>query len=173
MSGTPTKDDALARIEAARADWRALVAAVGTGRMERPGPMGAWTFKDLAAHLTLWREWTIGRVAAGPGREVPPPWPEGLVELDPRDPDGTDWDPVNAWIYAQNRDRPLADVLADADASFARLAAAVAALPDTDVTTPGRFDWLDGEALAAIDFAGHLREEHEPTLRAWLAATAG
>ena len=27
--------------------------------MTEPGPMGEWTFKDLAAHLLGWRERTI------------------------------------------------------------------------------------------------------------------
>lgn len=135
--------------------------------------MGVWTFKDLAAHLSYWRGWTIARLEAGPDREVPPPWTSDLTVYDPRDPDLTDWEPVNAWIYAQNRARPVRDVLADADASLIRLAAAVAALPEEDVTTPGRFAWLGDQALAAGDFAGHLRDEHEPDIRAWLAGQRG
>jgi len=168
VSNTRTKADALTRIEECHEQWRQLVAEVGEGRMEEPGPMGAWTFKDLAAHLTSWRAWTIARVEADPGQEAPTPWPTDLTEHDPRNPDDTDWDPVNAWIYAQNRDRSARDVLADADASLTRLAAASAALPEGDVTTRGRFAWLGGEALADGDFAGHLRDEHEPAIRAWL-----
>jgi hypothetical protein len=157
------KDRFLARIEEGRAGWQALVAEVGEGRMEEPGPMGDWTFKDLAAHLTGWRERTIGRLeAAGRGApEPPPPWPAEL----------TDDDPINDWIYQQNRDRPLAEVLADADRSFARLAAAVAALPEEALATPGYFPWTEGQALGDVDPSGHLREEHEPDVRAWLAGT--
>jgi hypothetical protein len=160
MSGEPTKADPLAWNEDVRDSWRRLVAAVGEERMEQPGPMGAWTFKDLAAHLTGWREVLIARLEAGPGREQPMPWPATLIEDDD----------INAWIYAQNRDRPLRDVLADAEASYARVAAAIAALPEEDVTTPGRFSWLEGQALVRMaDFPGHLAEEHEPNVRAWLA----
>ena len=60
-------------------------------------------------------------------------------------------------------------MLSDADASHDRLAAAIVALPDADVTTPGRFVWMEGRSLADADFFGHLHEEHEPSLRAWLA----
>src|SRR5690349_5003052 len=125
MDAAQAKADVLARIEAARAEWQGLVAEVGEGRMEQPGPMGEWTFKDLAAHLTGWRERTIARLeAAGQGEEAPPPqWPRHL----------NDDDAINTWIYEQNRDRPLKDVLADADRSFERLAAAIAALPDEDI----------------------------------------
>ena len=42
--------------------WSDLVAAIGPDRMEEPGPMGEWTFKDLAAHLTGWRERSIRRL---------------------------------------------------------------------------------------------------------------
>jgi hypothetical protein len=173
MGNTRTKADVVARIGEHREHWRQLVAEVGEERMGQPGPMGAWTFKDLAAHLTSWRDWTIARVEAGPEGEAPTPWPADLIEYDPRNADLTDWDPVNAWIYAQNRDRSVHEVLADADASFVRLAAAIAALPEVDVTTPGRFPWLDGPALADADFGGHLRDEHEPDIRAWLDGRSG
>jgi hypothetical protein len=164
MSGALTKADLLAWNETGRDAWRQLVAAVGETRMEQPGPMGEWTFKDLAAHLTGWREVLIAWLEAGPGQEPPTPWPAEL----------TADDDVNDWIYARNRDRPLRDVLADADASYTRIAAAIAALPEEDVTTPGRFSWLEGEALVRMaDFPGHLAEEHEPSVRAWLAGQGG
>ena len=160
-----TKDELLRSIQAERGKWHALVAEVGEGRMDEPGPMGVWTFKDLAAHLTGWRERTIGRIeAAGRGEpEPPPPWP---VEL-------TEDDPINDWIYRQNLDRPLRDVLADADQSYERLAAAVAALPEEAVVTPGYFPWMEGQALADGNLFGHLHEEHEPDVEAWLAKRQG
>ena len=42
-------------------------------------------------------------------------------------------------------------------------------MPEADVTTPGRFDWMEGQALVDADFFGHLHEEHEPSIRDWLA----
>jgi hypothetical protein len=41
----------LAHIDSERTIWRELVAEVGEDRMDEPGPMGDWTFKDLASHL--------------------------------------------------------------------------------------------------------------------------
>jgi hypothetical protein len=61
--------------------------------------------------------------------------------------------------------------MADADRSFDRLAAALDSLSDEDLLTPGRFAWAGGGALVDGDFFGHLREEHEPAVRAWLAGT--
>lgn len=154
-----TRAELLQTIDTERVDWQDLVAEVGPERLEEPGPMGDWTFKDLTAHLTGWRERTIERIEAGPGVDPPVPWPAQLT---------TD-DEINDWFYAQNRDRPVRDVLAEHDQSFARLAAAIAALPDDDLLTPGRFDWLGGAALVEVEFFGHLHEEHEPAIRAWLA----
>lgn len=162
MSSTKTKADLLSRIEEEREYWHRLVAKIDRDRMEEPGPMGEWSFKDLAAHLTGWREQTIGRLeAAGRGDDTPPtPWHADLVEDDE----------INRWIYEQNRERPVADVLEAADTSYQRLASAISGLSEDDVTTPERFPWTDGQSLADADLFGHLREEHEPDIHAWLAA---
>ena len=120
--------------------------------------MGPWSFKDLAAHLTGWRERTIRRLEAQPGLEPPPPWPADLTEDDA----------INRWIYERNRDRPLRAVLDEADQSFVRLAAAIGALPAGELSTPGRFAWMDGRPLSEGDFFGHFHEEHEGPVRAWL-----
>lgn len=164
MAGTMSKAELLSRIEAERAHWQELVAEVGVARMEEPGPMGRWTFKDLAAHLTGWRERTIARLeAAGRGEpDPPPPWPVAL----------TGDDEINDWIQDEGTRRPLAAILGEADASYRRLAAAVAALPEEDVTRPDRFPWMADTALASGDLFGHLREEHEPDIRRWLADRA-
>ena len=161
MSTSKTKTDLLARIEEEREYWHRLIGKIDRDRMEEPGPMGEWTFKDLVAHLTGWRERTISRLeAAGRGDESPPtPWPAHLVEDDE----------INTWIQEQNHDRPVGDVLQAADTSYQRLASAVAALSEEDVTTPGRFSWMGDQALTEADFFGHLHEEHEPDIHAWIA----
>lgn len=161
-----TREDLIRTIHDERAAWRALLAEVGEDRMEEPGPMGEWTFKDLAAHLLGWRERTLDRIAAGPGADPSPPWPAALESDD-------EVDEINTWIYQQHNERPLGDVLADVDRSYERLAALIEAMPEDDLTTPGRFAWLDGQALVDADFFGHLHEEHEPSIRAWLASRRG
>ena len=151
----------LDQIDATRARWQQLVADVPADRMEEPGAMGAWTFKDVASHVTAWRRKTIARLeAAGRGEPMPAlPWPEELGE----DED----DPINAWIHDRTKDRPLTEALADADASYDDLAAAINALTDEDLRDPDRFPWLTGTALEDVDFASHLRT-HEADVRRWL-----
>ena len=164
MTETGTKTRVLDAIDAERAAWHALVAEVGEDRLEEPGPMGDWSFKDLAAHLTGWRQRSLDRIEAGLRGEPDssPPWPAVLA---------TD-DEINAWIHQREHDRPVAAVLADADDSFARLRASVDALPEPELNDPARFPWLDGQSLGTSilsgDFFGHLHEEHEPDVRAWL-----
>jgi hypothetical protein len=152
----------IARIAAERLLWRDLVAEVGEDRMNEPGPMGAWTFKDLASHLLGWRQRMIARIeAAAEGRPEPPtPWPSDL-EGD---------DAINPWIRARDLDRQLRDVLDDIDGSYERLARAVSSLPEELVTRAGVFPWLEGDALAETELFGHLHDEHEASIRAWLAS---
>lgn len=169
MSGTttPTTGEVLAAIERERAAWEALLAEVGEQRMLEPGPMGDWTFKDLAAHLTGWRVRTLQRLeAAAHGQPEPAPvWPANLQSDDE----------INAWIQEVNEDRLLGEVIADSRESYARLAEIIQMLPAETLHNPTSFPWLGGQALGeAITngaLSGHLHEEHEPDIRAWLATT--
>jgi hypothetical protein len=161
MTETAARDRLVAHIQDERSWWTDLVDEIGEGRMTEPGPMGEWTFKDLAAHLLGWRNRTIARLeAAAEGREPSAnPWP---AEHD-------DDDAINDWIQERSRDRTVRQVLDDVDLSYERLANAVAALPPEVVTDPTAFPWLEGEALADIELFEHVHDEHEPSIRAWLA----
>jgi hypothetical protein len=161
---TAAQRDVAARIRADRQVWRDLVAEVGPDRMHEPGPMGEWTFKDMAAHLAAWRNNRIPQLeAVGRGEPPPPPtWPAGMDE--------DDYEAINAWFHERDRDRPLDEVLADYDGSFERLAAAVEAVPEDVARDPNAFPWGDGTPLEAMNFTEHLHEEHLPDVRRWLAA---
>lgn len=161
MTGADPRESALGRIEAERAFWRDLVGEVGVDRLDEPGPMGAWTFKDLASHLLGWRNRMIARIeAAAAARPEPsPPWPAEL----------TGDEAINAWIREQDLDRPAHDVLADIDESYARLATAIGSLPIDLLLDRGAFPWMEGESLGEAELFGHLHHEHEASIRAWLA----
>ena len=93
-----------------------------------------------------------------------PPWPAYLSAED-------DTEAINDWIYQANLEQPLEEVLATYSQSFQQMRDAVTALTERNLTERGRYDWLGGEPLEAVIMAsfGHLHEEHEPALRAWLA----
>jgi uncharacterized protein (TIGR03083 family) len=161
MTG-PTRESVAARLRTDREFWRSLVAEVGRDRMNEPGPMGEWTFKDLVAHLVGWRNRRIRQIEAiGRGEPEPPePWP---AELD-------DDDRINDWIHEHDRGRTLDDILADYDSSFERLAQAIEALPDQTKSDPDGVAWTEGAPFEDGDPTSHLHDEHLPAIRAWLAA---
>lgn len=158
-----TKEDAVAAIRKDQQFWRDLAAEVGPERYAEPGPMGEWSFGDMAGHLLAWRNRTLRRLdAARRGAPVPPnPWPDGLE----------DDDAINEWMHAQDEGVPPEQLVADYDASYDRLVAVVEALPEDKLTDPDAFPWVDG-ALIDVDFTGHLHEEHVPSVRAWLDGVA-
>jgi hypothetical protein len=158
--------DLAARIRADRKVWRDLVAEVGRERMLEPGPMGEWTFKDMAAHLAGWRNARLPMIEAiARGERVPPPpWPIEMDEADGEDAVHT----VNLWLQERDRERPLDDVLADYDSSFERLATAIEALPESVAHDPNGLPWAEGTPAVDIDFTEHLHEEHLRDVRAWL-----
>jgi hypothetical protein len=153
------------RIRADRQFWQELVAEVGRERMNEPGPMGEWTFKDLTSHLAAWRNARIPAYEAVGRGEQPPatPWPP---ELD-------DDDEINAWLQQRDRGLTVDEALAAYEGSFERLAAAIEALPEAVAQDPNAFPFLNGTAVVDVDFTEHLHEEHEPSIRAWLAERAG
>jgi hypothetical protein len=159
--GTDPRDALVAKCQREREAWRDLIDEVGVDRMTEPGPMGPWSFKDLAAHLLGWRDRTIARLeAAAEGREAPQPaWPRDLLGDDS----------INDWIQARSDGRSVRDVLDDTDRSYERLADAIAALPEETVTRSDALPWMEGESLAETDLFSHLYDEHMPSIRAWLA----
>ncbi len=83
-----------------------------------------------------------------------------------------DVDEVNRWFFEHSRDRPVAEILAEASDQFRRMRAAVESISEPDLLTPGRYPWLDGRPLSdvVIGSAEHLHDEHEADIRNWLAS---
>ncbi|HKF84528.1 MAG TPA: maleylpyruvate isomerase N-terminal domain-containing protein [Candidatus Limnocylindrales bacterium] len=163
---TSARDRVVAQIRNEQQACREVVAEVGEQRMNEPGPMGDWSFRDLAAHLLGWRERTLSQLeAVAAGREAPPdPWPADL---------GDDDDAVNDWIQRESEGRATEEILADIDGSFDRLAAALGALPEEALTDPaGLAGFEEGGAAAEMDWVSHWHEEHEPDVRAWLSSAS-
>jgi len=91
-----------------------------------------------------------------------PPYPEPLQ---------TD-DAINAWFHARDLNCTAGDVTRAFSASLARLGERASSLPETDLADPNRFSSLEGDALGALiagrGFFGHLHEEHDLDIEAWL-----
>ena len=165
MSEGLSKQGLLEDLDREHRQWEALLAAIGTHRMERIGVTPGWSIKDTVAHLTTWWRREVARLAAAGRGERPPDHPsQGEVQI------------INEWIYLTNRDRPLIDVLRDADDTWRQCRERLQVLPDETLCDPGRFDWMEGRALGPAilhDFVTHLHEEHEPLIRQWLQGEPG
>lgn len=163
MDSTARKAQLLDDLRDEQAGWEELLHDIGEDHMTQPGVAGQWSIKDIVAHLTGWRRRTVARFQAALRHEPAPPpaWPPHLQ---------TD-DEINAWIYAANRDLPLADVLREARDVYEKLERALDAFPAADLFDPASFPWLGAEdfPLTGALFYGHFHEEHEPDMRAWLA----
>lgn len=141
-----------------RAETERLVAEAGPTRLELPGAAGYWTIRDVIAHLTAWRWWSVARLeGAMRDAEPTPPWPGGLSE----DEEGG-VDRINQQFYEAVREQPLGEVLRDSRATFDRLEAALLALPEADLFAAERYPWLGGYPAAAIitGSAEHLFVDH-------------
>lgn len=158
---TDARDRLVATIKDEQQAWRAVVEQVGEDRMDEPGPMGEWSFRDLAWHLYAWRERTLARLEAGAaGQPMPPePWPDGTP----------DEDAVNQWMQDQGRGRPTAEVLAAIDDSYDRLANALGAFPEEQLTDPAGLPGFEEIGAASeVDWVSHWHDEHEADVRRWL-----
>jgi DinB family protein len=144
-------------LRAGRAEWEALLAQIGEARMLQLGAAGEWSVKDVIAHVTWGERETVELLQA-----------HALV--------GSDlWnlpqDDRNAVVFEENRDRPLPEVLAEAQQVYAQLLEALGTLSEEDLTDPGRFrdmpaNWIPWQIIAGSSYEHY--QQHTPSIRAWL-----
>ncbi len=152
-----TPHDLLGRIhkdrEALASLWRGLTQEQ---MIRRPGPQQDWSVKDLVAHITWWESFILERVS-------------GLLNGASSAP-AEQQDVLNARIYAQHKDSPLAEVLAAFDANWPRLEALISSLSEAQLNTPAYYRTYDGVALLPILAAGTFNHypAHRIDLRAYV-----
>ncbi len=173
---TSTKRSVLDRLAAEQAAWDALVAEVDPAWAGEPNAIGAWSFKDIVAHLTGWRQPFVNDVVAAVQGTTPAnlDWPFTREESEDQAEGEVKTQAINDWQFEQNRDRSYDQVLAEAALQWAMLRAAVALMSDDLIERRDIIRSLGGASLAGAmlgpDVFGHFHEEHEPEIRAWLAA---
>lgn len=164
MRTIQTKQDVLDCLREERLLFDRLVAEVGPKRMDLPGAMGDWTFRDLIAHLTAWWRRELGCLLAICHGEPPMPHPNPAeVEL------------VNRWVYYTQHDRPLAQLLRDVDEVWEQFEQAIQAIPKPVLLQAAPFPRYDREPLGArvlSDFVDHYHNDHEADVQVWLARTS-
>ena len=151
-----------ASIQAGHGLFKALLAELDAEAMLQPGVVGAWSVKDLVAHIVVHEQRMLSWVAERLGGRVPAAvQPYGL----PDDEIAV----VNEKIYQENRDRPLSEVLADLDRVHAQVLRLVVEAPTVDLLDARRFALHGGEPLWAAVAANTFEhyEEHGRDIRAW------
>jgi len=144
--------------------WALLLVAIGETRLAQPGVNGAWSMRDIIAHLAGWQQWLVIRLhAAATGQPEPtPPWPVDLKAEDA----------INEWIYTTNCNRSVREVLDEAHALHEQLLAIIQALPgDAQIEViEAKFPviWVGGQRFAVGEFFHHFYDDHAADVHAWL-----
>ena len=153
--------DLVAELNSEQDGWERLLAEIGEDRMEEPGVAGAWSIKDIVAHLTAWRRRTVRRLeAAAMGQPEPAhDWPADLYEDDE----------INAWFHERDRNTSVRETIAESRRVFERLVSAIEKLPQEALDDSGRLPWMEGRSFSGAAFFSHFHDEHEGDMRAWLS----
>jgi hypothetical protein len=172
MTAHLTRDEWIARMNEEQTVWAELVAEAGEA-IHEPGPMGEWTFHDLAHHVNGWRVRTIQRLdAAVEGREPDPaPWPAlAIVEGD----EEASLEAINSWMREQGAHRQYAEILAETGTQFDHIRAAIAQIPEESLYDQSYVPWFDGYVIADVLEGAwdHLMDEHLADVRTWLTSRA-
>jgi len=153
--------DLIAELNSEYQAWELLLGQIGEDRMDEPGVGGAWSIKDIVAHLTAWRRRTVGRLEAVANGQPEPAheWPADLAEDDE----------INAWFHARDRGKSVKDVLNESRRVFQQLVGAIQKMPEDTLDDPARFPWMEGTPLTGATLFGHFHDEHEADMRAYLS----
>lgn len=156
VSELETREDLLQVIQEIRDEIHELAASAADRGAAPPGSeYEAWEFKDLVAHLNGWRLLTAARLEAGVvGDEPATVWPNDWTEEE-------NLDEINAWLFEQDREKSLSQVIEESDDVLNRIERAVKAMPERDLMEPGRFAWLGDYPLGLGPAVIKGTQEHQ------------
>lgn len=161
MAEQKSKAELLAMRWALYAHFDALIAGLSEQQLQRPGVTGDWSVKDHIAHLTFWERVNLLEIlkAIEQGTSWTDPGLEGTED---------ETDQTNQRVYLQNKDRALADVLTEFQATQQQVMEYLEKLSEEKLQTP--YAWLDGYTIITwlSKPNGHY-EEHEQYIREWQA----
>jgi len=133
-----------------REELLAAIDGLSDEQMTEPSIDG-WSVKDHLAHLTWWEQRVIRMLGGAPD------------PIDAMPGENKSEDDINAYVFAQNHARSLADVRASFDASYQEMLNLIASAPDDMFTK--YHDWISGNSDYHYD-------EHRRMFEAWRASAA-
>jgi hypothetical protein len=154
------KATTIKHIQAERKRFEELVSRLDENQLLLTLDPDQWTIKDVLAHITAWEvelfNW-LDDASQGRSPNIPGPgtWEE-YIEV------------FNTRTFKENRDRPLAEIRIDFQDVYARLMAALEALP-ADPDDPSYSVWWKGRAPWRLfaTYSHHYRT-HRHQIERWL-----
>ncbi len=131
-------------IRTEHAHLEALLAGFSDEDFVQPERFGAWSVKDMLAHITFWEQRLIAYFNGAK---------ESLVQ--PDEDEQAAINRINAEVLAANRDRPLAEVRAAFDDSYWQALALAESLSAEDLADEVLYNLLAGDTFE------HYREHIE------------
>jgi hypothetical protein len=145
------KDQLLKDILTQRRRLEKTLATLSADAMLQPGVTGAWSLKDILAHLAAWEKLFLDWYTCG--------IQGGSLAISPVGMSRTAIDALNQKIYTQNQARSQEDVIAEFHASYQKTMTLIEAIPEGDMFTPGCFSWT-GKLTLADYIAGNTCDHY-------------
>jgi hypothetical protein len=160
MTPPTTKEELLTAVSDHRKVFASLIHSIDPAQMEVPGVEADWSVKDIVAHICSW-EASMCRWLETAVRGETPDRPQSEADIDR----------MNGDFTAVNAQKSLAMVLAEFDALEAKIVAAVTAVPEDTLFTPGIYAWRPPQSPLWHMVGGNTfwhHEEHAASINAYL-----
>ena len=149
--GVSHRGQLLERLDKAWEAFKASYAGLSEADLLEPGVTGAWSIKDLIAHVTWWEEEALTHLPLVLVGGRPPRYSVTHGGIDA----------FNAGMTEQRKDLSLAQVLRQRDEVHGRLIAFIEAVPDDQISGETRF-----RRRLRLDTYGHY-PKHARAIRQW------
>ena len=162
MKITMSKAEILDKVQRGYAEFEDLRASLSEDQMTIPNVNSTWSIKDNIAHIAAWQNYLLGQL-------------RGVIDGSTSEPEflaATGLEDENEQIYQQNKDHPLADVLADFRASYQAVLATIQSMSEESLNGP--FPWSSSDRQVWSVVAGNTYEhyaEHSEIIQHWLEST--
>jgi hypothetical protein len=146
-----TRSQLLKRVDRA---WQALLAAyagLSEAEMLEPGVTGAWSVRDIVAHVTSWEEEALKHLPVILAGGRPPRYSVTYGGIDA----------FNELMTEQRKDLSLSEVLRQRDETHRRLVEFVGTVPEEHIVRETRF-----RRRLRLDTYGHY-PKHAEAIRQW------
>lgn len=140
--------------------WQALeasYASLSDSELMEPGAAGAWSVRDVIAHVTWWEEEALAHLPTILAGGRPPRYSTRYGGIDA----------FNAQMMEKRKDLTLAEVLRQRDATHRRLLEFVRSVPESEYARETRF-----RRRLRLDTYGHYRK-HAEAIQKWRAQRFG